>query len=476
MAELESCYRTGQLARALGVSSYQIRRLAETGSIEAEYSGKQWRIPARELERLRRDGVPEIPANTGEAQSPLPRPKPASASPAPGLVAEPSPDVVAAHEEADITAQQVEIRRHKVEGLKLHKEAVELGDFFRARRLDREQAAADQQAWVDTQARAERAQQEAIRAEQRRREWMNGWLAFALDAPNTRWRWEWSAARGQVEVEAAIHDEVLPILEKTSSDEPDHVVKPLVLAAVERVIGRWQRGNETQQILTSAGTDWLPYAARGTRTELSIWQVRSIEAADAAMRGLRADASIEELRCVAKAAAGKIVAEFGHIQTCEKLVSDLRAQIQGATADELEAAQKEVRTALAGLPLTASQHDRERARDGAIAGLRQRIAARAAGREAEQARIAAEEARQSEARLKLTNLLSLVYEDIGDKLVFEGFRDGFFDRWNSAEKLERKIRPLLLQELLHDADLSAAQIGKRVSALVDAHLDVALAA
>ena len=41
----EVLYRVGQAAKDLGVSSYRIRRLCETGLISAEFSGHQWEIP-----------------------------------------------------------------------------------------------------------------------------------------------------------------------------------------------------------------------------------------------------------------------------------------------------------------------------------------------------------------------------------------------------------------------------------------------
>jgi excisionase family DNA binding protein len=40
----EVCYRTGQSAKVLGISSYRLRRLAESGLIKAEFSGREWRI------------------------------------------------------------------------------------------------------------------------------------------------------------------------------------------------------------------------------------------------------------------------------------------------------------------------------------------------------------------------------------------------------------------------------------------------
>src|SRR5574340_977219 len=58
----EAVYRTGQAAKEWGVSSYDVRRLCEAGLIDAEFSaGKQWRIPASEVARVKREGVPPIP-------------------------------------------------------------------------------------------------------------------------------------------------------------------------------------------------------------------------------------------------------------------------------------------------------------------------------------------------------------------------------------------------------------------------------
>ena len=52
----EIYFRTGQAAKQLGVSSYHIRRLCETGTIDAEITdGQQWKIPAAEIARLKKD-------------------------------------------------------------------------------------------------------------------------------------------------------------------------------------------------------------------------------------------------------------------------------------------------------------------------------------------------------------------------------------------------------------------------------------
>jgi len=53
---------TGKAARALEVSADSVRRMCETGAIQAELTqGGQWRVPAEEIERLKRDGMPPLP-------------------------------------------------------------------------------------------------------------------------------------------------------------------------------------------------------------------------------------------------------------------------------------------------------------------------------------------------------------------------------------------------------------------------------
>src|ERR1019366_7627360 len=92
-------FTTGQAAQQLNASQAQIRALCESGAVEAETTpGGHYRIPASELARLQRDGLP-----------PIPRPLPDESRPAarngrtghgnPELLAEPSSEVVSAVEE-----------------------------------------------------------------------------------------------------------------------------------------------------------------------------------------------------------------------------------------------------------------------------------------------------------------------------------------------------------------------------------------
>src|SRR5438876_9733700 len=55
-------YSTGQAARQLGTTLAAIRVLCENRVVAAETTpGGQWRVPASEVERLKRNGLPPIP-------------------------------------------------------------------------------------------------------------------------------------------------------------------------------------------------------------------------------------------------------------------------------------------------------------------------------------------------------------------------------------------------------------------------------
>src|SRR5216684_3459689 len=131
-------YSTGQVARQLGTTLAAIRVLCENRVIAAETTpGGQWRVPASEVERLKRDGLP-----------PIPRPLPTESAPParngngtdsrhgfnPELLAEPSDEVVSA-------ADQVAITRSMLEKRKIDREIEETEDWFRDRK--RHQAAAE---------------------------------------------------------------------------------------------------------------------------------------------------------------------------------------------------------------------------------------------------------------------------------------------------------------------------------------------
>src|SRR5438477_13087384 len=106
-------YSTGQAARQLGTTLAAIRVLCENRVIAAETTPDgHWRVPASEVERLKRDGLP-----------PIPRPLPTESAPPAGngtagrhghpeLPAdEPSDEVVFAADQVAITRSMLERRK-----------------------------------------------------------------------------------------------------------------------------------------------------------------------------------------------------------------------------------------------------------------------------------------------------------------------------------------------------------------------------
>ena len=278
-------FTTGQAAQQLSASQAQIRALCESGAIEAETTpGGQYRIPAPELARLQRDGLP-----------PIPRPLPDESRPAARngrtrhgnleLLAEPSSEVVSAVEEVTITERLLEKR-------KLEHALEEEEDWFRAR--------ADQQAQREAEQReADRLRQNAADAERRHKVRDNDWLSYAMGiVPHD--------ARGQVEQE--VHEQVQAALDKVRLGEPSMVAQRVVDATVAKVLKPWRRSKDIAQAIEDARGS-LPFEMRGSSWKPTTWESQACQAAAQALEGVRPDASYNEMRAVAlEAVKGAVVA------------------------------------------------------------------------------------------------------------------------------------------------------------------------
>ena len=249
-------YSTGQVARQLGTTLATIRVLCENRVIAAETTpGGHWRVPASEVERLKRDGLP-----------PIPRPLPTESAPParngtdghhgfnPELLAEPSEEVVSA-------SDQVAITRSMLEKRKIDREIEETEDWCRERQ--RRQADAEE---------AERRSTEAQQAEQRRLLWMQEWTQYALDSLPYD-------ARQEVEME--VHTTVQEALSVLQPSQPEAITRRLVDAAVHRGLGPWTRKQETERAL-QAGMNRLPWDVQ-SRAEYAPLKQRAWDAAVAAL-------------------------------------------------------------------------------------------------------------------------------------------------------------------------------------------------
>src|ERR1039458_7133477 len=278
----ESFYRSGQVAKQLGVSSYHIRRLCEVGAITAEITaGQQWRIPGSEIARLRKEGIPDVPVESEDGEDDSTRTSYDETDPdepPEGLLAAPSEELIEAAEEVKIVESRLKKRR-------IEKDAEEVEDWFRDR--NRRQAGLRQAALEA----AERQKAEAAQAEQHRRKWFDSWIQYALnsrpyDAPQ--------------ETALEIHQAVQTALASLHPDQPQRTTQGLVDAAVAKALRPWKLKKDIRSAIEAAlrrlGWDI------NHRAEWAPLKRRAFEAAAGAIGKLPADATSREMEEVASLA------------------------------------------------------------------------------------------------------------------------------------------------------------------------------
>ena len=438
---IEAYYRTGQVSKLLKVSSYHIRRLCETGLIEAEFTGQQWKIPAREVDRLRKQGVPPLPQLSQDDGEEAPQ------SPANIDLADFSNRFYDGPSRAVIqSVEQVAITENRLKRRRLEKDIEETEDFFRERqrRVNAEQA-------------VERERVARLQSEHRRQQWADRWIQYALkavprDAPQ--------------QITLDVHQMVAEALERLQPNQPEYIVRRVVDAAEEKALARWKRLKNIGKIIDDA-REKLPYRAKGY-VEPTVWETRVLQESAAEITTLRKDATYEEIRAVAIKVTSRVGAEFEHIETCKQILSSV--YLCGSTSEELEEAKQAVLKALGALPVTASRRELEKARDAALTPFLKAIAARE-----EQARVKREaEQNLSRAKSRVGWRLPHVHDYLRKLEQQELEFEDVIDRWNTAEKLQAIIRQTLIEEVVHKPDLTDEQIETRIEKLVDAHLEEVL--
>ena len=363
-------YRVGQAGKDLGVRSYRIRRLCETGRIDAEFSGQQWQIPSGEVERLKRDGVPPTPKIVDSDDVETSRSPNAKEHGAPTLLAEPSPEMIAVAEQAEMSGRQLTVAENKLKRNRVRREEVEIEDFFadRAKRLQEQEAAEQRRFEEELEADARKREDKA--AAERRKKFYSDWLEYALrqkpyDAPT--------------EVELDIHEQVLTTLAKVDTNERDFVVRRLVDAAVERALKPWKTGEAKRAAIEDALSQ-LPYHMKWDRS----WKEKTAKAASGALADVQPGVTKEEMGSLARAALQPLVAEFEHAGKIEEAVSSVR--IDGASYDELCEGRDLVREALSDWPNGASNRQITEAKAKALAPISAHVAERIAREEAQRRR------------------------------------------------------------------------------------------
>ena len=444
----ESFYRSGQVAKQLGVSSYHIRRLCEVGAITAEITaGQQWRIPGSEISRLRKEGIPDVPVESEDGEDDSTRTSYDETDPdepPEGLLAAPSEELIEAAEEVKIVESRLKKRR-------IEKDAEEVEDWFRDR--NRRQAALEA---------AERQKAEAAQAEQHRRKWFDSWIQYALnsrpyDAPQ--------------ETALEIHQAVQTALASIHPDQPQRTTQGLVDAAVAKALRPWKLKKDIRSAIEAAlrrlGWDI------NHRAEWAPLKRRAFEAAAGAIGKLPADATSSEMEEVASLAVQPMAKQYAHWQNCQSIAGWIT--LSGGTVEEDHQARQAVIEVLARLPVSTSQKELEKTKEATLEVFRAAIQRRKgvaqqredlARRESEKARQRAEVERRVDRRLS-SHVGEYIRELEEDEIEFEDATD----RWEMEKNLTKRIRPMLLSKVLEEPEMSDQDIDELIDELVEEHVE-----
>jgi excisionase family DNA binding protein len=418
-------YSTGQVARQLGITLATVRALCENRVIAAETTpGGQWRVPASEVERLKRDGLPPIPRPLPTESTPRASNGPAGRH---GYSQSPSAPSVEVRSAAD----QVVITRSTLERRKVEREIEENEDWFRER--ERREAAAEA---------VERQRTDAEQAEQRCQRWVQEWTQHALDSLP-------SGARREVELE--VHTTVQKALSGLQPSQPEAMTRRLVEAAVHKALAPWTRKQEIERALKAA-MNGLPWDVQ-SRAEYAALKQRAWDAAVAGVGKVREEASYNEMETAAVQAVQSMIREYEHQKNCQRIVG--RVRIFDATREEQEAVTEAVRQALAALPIGAARKQLETAEETALVPYKAAVAIRK-----EKARLESEkQAQRRAAEWKADRQLDHVARFLEQEYEFDG---GSSEIRREAERLRPLIREALIDELMKNPNMSDNEIRKSI--------------
>jgi excisionase family DNA binding protein len=332
-------FTTGQAAHQLSVSQAQIRALCAAGVVASKCSvGGQFRIPASEVERLKRAGLP-----------PMPRPLPLEGVPAarngharhghPELLADPSQVAVTAAEDVLVTENLLRKRRIELE-------LAEVDDHFRARQIAEAQRKAECES-------ADRARLE----EEGRTDWLRQAeeSALRLIHPNV-----------PAEMRLAALEAVHVRLEQLTPIPSPQVTSEIIVATVELELGSWIRFADLGAVADEVRAR-LPLEFRDSADV----RTTAVRAAVPAMHELltrNIHATLGDLRAAAAAPVAAVVSAARHERRCQELLDDhWWLRLPDGTAVQQAQAKVAVAAALHELPATACDCDMAGARDGALA-------------------------------------------------------------------------------------------------------------
>jgi hypothetical protein len=422
-------YRTGQAARRWGTTSHIVRRLCEAGLVEAELSDReQWRIPASEIERIEREGIPEIPSATAPSDEDEIEAEGSDDCSPHHLLVRPSEKVVTSSED-------VLVAKNRLERLRVERETEETRDWFRGReRTDAEAEAREDE--------AERTKNAHEQAQLSRSQWFDERTADALsllpdDAPP--------------EVRLDVRGRLAKVLEGLGPLNSPAVVFQLLAAVVQQVQQPWSESRETTQAIEAACND-LPFETRSLGTPTT-WQTRAYDMAAAAVRKLPSGCGYDHKLRAAKSAVEPVIAEFEDCQVRKRIPQ--QTQLWDVGLDDRENARAAIQEALDAMPRGTSEIALRRAVEKALDPFHEK--------RRQQERSAEEQRRAEMALDRIGSYLDELYR-AGET----GF-DNFFELLKFAERVRDRLRKEVLKRMKRE-DLSDDELEAMVEELVEKEL------
>lgn len=351
----EPAYRITAAARDLDISLHHMRRLCEAGLVEAERTeGGHWRIPMVELEKLKRQGVPPIPA---------PEPvEPAAAQPAADLDEPPAPEPL--QEDPEVRAERV--KRHAMSNRlarrKTELELAEVEDRFR----DREHQA-------QAQAKEEQRKRAEADAQSAREKWERTWIeAVPSYLPY--------GCPAECRLKAV--EEVRKSLRNFGPSDSTPFLRGIVTAAVEVAL-KPHRLQERRKAAVEGAIRELPYLAQGSD---SAYELAARKLATKAIDEL-GESDQRTMTAAATLAVQPVIRFYQLGEKRKSLVRDLTYwEYWRAEQKERESLIAEVQGTLDALPPDTAEAALEQAAKTAVAKHEAKLAAReAADREAREA-------------------------------------------------------------------------------------------
>jgi hypothetical protein len=425
--------RTGQAAKELGLSGHQVRRLCETGLVEAKLGpGGHWRIPVSEVVRLQKDGFPLIPSAVGdpereECESESKSSAIIRVNPRRALLALPSQTLTASDKEVHIARNYSE--RPKIV------EATEWDtDRFRERtRQQEENQAAAAQALINRR---------AAQAASEREQWHHRWLNWALE----------SVPRGvPVESRLDVRQEADNTLQSLQPQTPESLMRKLMEGAVHKALRTWRIAQETEKALGDALRK-LPWLATSLGQPTK-WQLRAREEATGALSKLPDGASFEAKLAAATAAVHKVTLEFEE-QSLRQTIIDESIPLPLLSSTEKDDARAAIRTSVESLRPGSSEAELRRARHAVLKPFEE-----------------TQRQRENRQRLEwninwgLSHIRTCLNQRWNDGQL-EGF-DNNQEVWSYADEIREDVRAQLLKDLRGEQEISDHKIRDLIEDIVD---------